>query len=225
MPVQTSAPYVRDGSQVDDATLDNRLAKWELLPNMRLGTFARYRENGHRAFVTLDGSCCCHHGEVSGTIRAWITHEKNKERSGTRWSTCDCANTSGLTRRVDTACLPPKPSSYFEMLEAASAERLAIDGDPTVEALATPLRCESGPIFLANDGRFFCGHGNKFVVKTMPTARKKQTSVTPTDTPITKHTHRVVRRRFHTKGCKCLLTLPNRSTFPELPFVTTPSSD
>jgi len=225
MPVQMSAPYARDGSLANASTLEGRLSHWEAMPNMRLGTFVHYRKNGHRAFATLDGSCCCHHGEVSGTIRAWLSHVKTNLRSAVRWSTCDCTNVSGLTRKVEIDQLPPKPRSYFELLKASSAERLQrLESDPSVEALATPLRCESGPVYLGNDGRFFCSHGNEFVVKELPTARKQACVPRPdsTTTPIKKH--RSIRRRFRTMACDCVLVLPNRTTFPELPFVTAPSS-
>lgn len=73
-----------------------------------------------RAFATLDGSCCCHHGEVSGTIRAWLSHQKTKARSAVRWSTCDCTDVSGLARPVEVDRLPPRPRSYFELLEASA---------------------------------------------------------------------------------------------------------
>jgi hypothetical protein len=217
MSVKTNAPYARQTEDVDPRTLQGRLSNWELTPNMRVGTFSHYRDNNQRAYATLDGSCICHHGEVAGTIRAWTFHEK-KTSSLVRWSTCTCTSTQGLTRKVKQEDLPPEPNSYYELLQEMEAECLEMSGTgDAVVALATPLRCESGPVFLADDGRFFCGHGSEFIVKALPTARK-QARVKPTETPIRKP-QRTIRRRFHTKTCQCRLVLPNRTTFPELPFV------
>ena len=211
MTIQTDAPYARD-NYLDTAQPETRLTTWTLLPNMRLGTFSHYTSDNNRVFATLDGSCVCRHGEVGGTIRAWITHEKG--RPLVRWSTCTCTGTHGLTRKLKPEELPPKPGSYFEMLQAADATRLELESEPDVVALAMPLRCEDGPASLAGDGRFFCSHGNEFVVKKLPVARKH---VSPLDSPIKKP--RTISRRFHTKTCSCCLVLPNRTTFPELPFV------
>ena len=220
MSVKTNAPYARQPEDVDPQALQGRLSKWELTPNMRVGTFSHYRDNNQRAFATLDGSCICHHGEVAGTIRAWTFHEK--ARPLVRWSTCTCTSTQGLTRKVKREDLPPEPNSYYELLQEMEVERLEMSGTgDAVNALATPLRCESGPVFLADDGRFFCGHGNEFVVKALPTARKH---VKPTETPI-KKPQRTIRRRFQTKACQCHLVLPNRTTFPELPFVSEQRDD
>lgn len=224
MSIQNDAPYARAAAPPPNpAALEGRLAKWELLPNMRVGTFSHFRDNDQRAFATFDGSCLCHHGECAGTIRAWRSHEA--QRAVVRWSTCDCVDTKGLTRTVKPERLPPKPSSYFAVLQAGDADRLVCKPELGVEALATPLRCEAGPVFLASDGRFFCGHGNEFVVKALPTARKgaARAAVPGTDTPTSiKKQQRTIRRRYQTKGsaCTCQLTLPNRTTFPELPFVT-----
>ena len=221
MVVQTDAPYARDTEHATPQTLQGRLSKWELTPNMRVGAFSHYRDNSQRAYTTFDGSCICHHGEVAGTIRAWMFHEK--ARSLVRWSTCTCTSTQGLTRKVKLDDLPPKPNSYYELLQDSDAERLEMKSDSTVVALATPLRCKSGPVYLGSDGRFFCGHGSEFVVKALPSARK-QACVDATDTPI-KKPHRTIRRRFQTKICRCHLVLPNRATFPELPLVTEREGD
>ena len=215
--VQTDAPYAREPEHANPETLRGRYSAWELMPNMRIGTFSHYRNNDQPAYATLDGSCCCHHGEVAGTIRAWCHHEK--ARSLVRWSTCICTSTQGLTtRKVKPEQLPPKPSSYYKLLQDTGARCLEVEGDPAVVALATPLRCESGPVFLGDDGRFFCGHGNEFIVKAIPRARK-QAHVNPTDTLVKKPQH-TIRRRFQSRTCDCRLVLPNRTTFPELPLVT-----
>lgn len=219
--IQTDAPYARESEGAEPETLRGRYSTWKLLPNMRIGTFSHYRDNNQPAYATLDGSCCCHHGELSGTVRAWLSHEKG--RCLARWSTCTCTSTQGLTRKVKPERLPPKPSSYYELLQDAGARRLEPETRPQVTALATPLRCESGPIYLSDDGRFFCGHGSEFVVKALPTARK-QVHVNPAETPI-KKPRLTVRRRFQTKACRCHLALPNRATFPELPLVTERQGD
>lgn len=214
--IHNDAPYAQDAAQPNTSPLEC-LAEYTLLPNMRIGAFLHYRETGQRAYAMLDGRCCCHHGEVAGTIRSWLWSEKNDARSGVRWSTCDCKNSSGLTRRVNPSRLPPKPKSYFDLLQASSAAQLKVKTDASVEALATPLHSKSGPIFLANDGRFYCSHGHAFNLKEMPTARKEVAS-TSTGAPIKKR--RTIRRRLHTKACDCLLVLPNRITFPEVPLIT-----
>ena len=157
MVVQTDAPYARETEHATPQTLQGRLSKWELTPNMRVG-----------------------------------------------------AETEQLL----------KP---YELLQDSNAERLEMKSDSTVVALATPLRCETGPVYLGSDGRFFCGHGSEFVVKALPSARK-QACVNPTETPI-KKPHRTIRRRFQTKICRCHLVLPNRATFPELPLVTEREGD
>ena len=218
--IQTDAPYAREPEHADPQTLRGRYSTWKLMPNMRIGTFSHYRDNSQPVYATFDGSSCCHHGEVAGTIRAWCHHEK--ARSLVRWSTCICTSTQGLARKVKQDDLPTKPNSYYELLQDANSERLEMENDSAVVALATPLRCESGPVFLSDDGRFFCGHGSEFIVKALPTARK-QARVDPADTPI-KKPHRTIRRRFQTK-CACRLVLPNRMTFPELPLVTEQQSD
>ena len=85
--------------------------------------------------------------------------------------------------------------------------------------MATPLRCESGPVFLSNDGRFFCTHGRPFVIKQVPSARKpsaRNPLMSHPETPIAKK--RTIRRRFGTRTCGCHMAMPNRTSFPELPF-------
>ena len=208
------APTTTDPNPITP-TLEGRLATWELMPNMRIGTFSHYRENNQRVYASLDGKCVCHHGECGGTIRAWLTHEKCGPI--TRLSTCDCTESQGLQRKVKGA-LPPRPSSYFELLCAADAEQLPLVSEPSRELRATPMRCESGPIFLSNDGRFFCNHGNQFAVKKLPTARTHAPkSTTPTtESPIKKQS--TIRRRFRAMGCDCKMAMPNRASFPELPF-------
>lgn len=135
-----------------------------------------------------------------------------------RWSTCDCTEAHGLQRKVKAALLPPKPSSYHELLRAAGAERLVLAGEPSVEALATPLRCESGAVFLSGDARWFCAHGNEFTVKHIPPPRKPLTPQ-PAAVSIQKKKNGLrLTRRFLAKQCGCHMALPNRTSFPELPF-------
>ena len=254
--IQNDAPYARTAERTDPPTLEGRLAKWELMPNMRVGAFSHWRENNQRAYATFDGSCICHHGgtppplpslpplpptsslpepspphllphrtphahtECGGSIRAWLSHEK--ARPVVRWSTCNCTETQGLSRKVK-AELPPRPSSYYNILCTAGAELVVLESTPSLEARATPLRCESGPVALSQDGRFFCGHGHEFVVKQLPTARN-QKPPPPNAAPIKKK-QRTIRRRFRTQACECRLALPNRSSFPELPLIEPASSE
>ena len=215
MNIQNNAPYARTTvpEHVAAHTTMTGPTNWECLPNMRVGAFLSYRENGQRAYVTLGGRIVCHHGEVCGSIRAWLSHEKALPI--VRRSTCDCTDTRGLDRSVK-AVLPPQPSSYYELLCTATTERVNVDGEPNLAAIATPLLCESGPVALAEDGRFFCGHGHSFVVKRLPTARGQNAPPARTDTAIKKK--QVGRRRYATKECGCRLVLPNRAAFPELPF-------
>ena len=210
MAVVCAPPYtVPADTPPHTSILEGRYRSWEVLPNMRLGTFAHYRDNGQKAFASQNGGFLCHHGECPGTIRSWIFHEK-KYPNKVRWSTCDCTRTDGLQGKVKMDRLPPLPPSYFELMKGASTGHAAVGGEIDNGLLQTPLRCDSGPITLSEDGRFFCGHGNEFVIYEMPVHRIK--------TPSSSICKKSIRRRFEIGGCGCKLVLPNRSSFPELPL-------
>lgn len=68
MVVMCNAPYECKAAAEQALTLEGRYTSWELLPNMRLGTFSHYRDNGHRAYASMDEVYLCHHGEVNGSI-------------------------------------------------------------------------------------------------------------------------------------------------------------
>lgn len=181
---------------------------------MRLGTFAKYRDNNQKAFASLDGLHLCHHGECASSIRAWLCHER-KGTIKSRWSTCDCSGTEGLQGMVKMDRLPARPASYVDLLNQSGADRLNIENEPSVTALATPMRSDAGPIYLADNGRFYCSHGNQFVIREMPAPTRKN-APKQMDSPIKKQ--KTIRRRFEIMSCGCKLVFPNRPSFPELPL-------
>jgi len=208
--VHTLAPYTAGaGAELDTTQLQGRLKYWEVLPNMRIGTFSHYRENNERVFSTLGGSCLCVHGECGGSIRTWRKREKTKNIA--RLSTCTCLNSQGL-ERIIRADLPPAPESMFELFKSCKAARVVIPGASTVHAYETPLRCESGAVALSSSGDFHCAHGHLFVIKRMPLARSRVIG------KFDSTKKQAVRRRFTTGKCPCLLVLPNRPSFPEVPL-------
>jgi hypothetical protein len=220
MSIVCNAPYTQHASAAPQSTpLEGRYQSWELLPNMRLGTFAKYRDNNEKAFASLDGLHLCHHGECASSIRAWRCHEK-KGTIKSRWSTCTCTRTEGLQGVVKMERLPVRPASYFDVLSDNGADRMSIANEPDVTALATPLCCDEGPIYLANDGRFFCSHGKPFEIRQMPKPTRRN-AYRVLDSPIKKQ--KPIRRRFEIKSCGCKLVLPNRPSFPEVPL--TPNTD
>ena len=218
MSIVCNAPYTQHASTAPQSTLlEGRYQSWELLPNMRVATFAKYRDNNEKAFASLDGLHLCHHGECAGSIRAWLCHEK-KGKIKSRWSTCNCTRTEGLQGMVKTERLPARPASYFDVLSGNGADRMSIENEPDVTALATPLCSDAGPIYLADDGRFLCSHGNPFEIRQMPTPTRKN-ACKVLDSPIKKQ--KPICRRFEIKLCGCKLVLPNRPSFPELPLTST----
>lgn len=220
MSIVCNAPYTQHASAVPRSTpLEGRYQSWELLPNMRLGTFSKYRDNDEKAFASLDGLHLCHHGECASSIRAWLCHER-KGKIKSRWSTCNCTRTEGLQGMVKMDRLPARPASYFDVLSENGADEMSIENEPGVTALATPLCSDAGPIYLAGDGRFFCSHGNQFEILQMPNPTRKNAH-TVLYSPIKKQ--RSVPRRFEIKSCGCKLVLPNRPSFPEVPLA--PNTD
>eukprot|EP00966_Prymnesium_polylepis_P236218 5462865-Prymnesium_polylepis.1 len=102
-----------------------------------------------------------------------------------------------------------------DVLSDSGADRLSIENEPGVTALATPLRSDAGPVYLADDGRFYCTHGNSFEIRQMPKPTRKN-APRLLESPIKKQ--KTTRRRFEIKSCGCKLVLPNRPSFPELPL-------
>lgn len=213
MSIVCDAPYTQP-TNAHPTPLDGRYKNWEVLPNMRLGTFAKYRDNNQRAFASLDCQHLCHHGECASSIRAWLCHER-KGSIKSRWSTCNCTSTEGLQGKVKMERLPAPPTSYFDVMNESCSDWLQIESEPSVAALATPLRSDAGPIYLADDGRFFCSHGNPFEIRKMPIPTRKNAPKV-LDSPIKKQ--KTIRRRFEIKSCGCKLVLPNRPSFPEVPL-------
>lgn len=122
----------------------------------------------------------------------------------------------GLQRKVKGQ-LPPAPASYFDLLRTTDAAPFTAKNDSALVAYATPLQCETGAVFLSQDGSFYCGHGTKFAVSKAAMTQMHQQRPALLDGRIRKQDR--VKRRFVAKACGCKMVMPNRLAFPELPLV------
>jgi len=181
------------------------LGGWAVLPNLRLAYASHYRGLGtEKAYRTLDGSICCSHGELPGTIRAWCSAER---RDKARRSTCTCVDTRGLVCRTSSLKLARSkpesdPVSYFDVLCAGRDD----------EQVETPLQTESGNVVLTRGGKWHCPHGSDFEAKVPESSRSaRERGVVRGSASL--------KRRFRIKTCGCTLVLPNKNTFPEVPIV------
>jgi hypothetical protein len=221
--------------------LKGRLSHWETLPNFKLGTFSHVKPTGDRVYVGMDGKCLCKHGELASTIRSWVTKEKpesQKKKRKTnsddepvpedtvaeracevasflnRSSTCNCMDAKSMSPKDVVGTLPPPPTSYYEVVSSQPNSVPFEQGQTAAckdAAYSTPLACESGHVFLGKSGKFYCGHGHFFNVnRDFCIGRKRKAGVT------TSKGRKTLRFRGH--RCGCLLVLPNRLSFPEIPL-------
>jgi hypothetical protein len=221
--------------------LKGRLTSWETLPNFKLGTFSHVKSTGDRVYVGLDGKCTCKHGELASTIRSWVTKEKpecakkrRKMDSGeeqqsveivaektcevvsfmNRSSTCNCTDAKSMSAKDVSGPLPSPPTSYYAVV-SSQPNSVSFEQGETAAckdcAFSTPLACESGNVFLGKSGQFYCGHGHAFTVnRDFCIGRKRKAGVA------TSTGRKTLRFRGH--RCGCLLVLPNRLSFPEVPL-------
>ena len=132
---------------------------------MQFATPYGVEPDGKQIFITTNGKLVCPHGECSSTISFWIREERKAmeaglpppPRGGTRGlSVCDCQNTDGLNGkvRVESICLPARPSSLFEYLEQEDTEAIVVKGRDARRIPYLP-----GPTFVTSHGRLVCRHG------------------------------------------------------------------
>ena len=136
----------------------------ELLPSMRFGKLYSTMADGKKIFLSTEGQLLCEHGELASTISFWTSIEKRTKIDGTEPpprggfqtpSICDCVTTEGLHSKLpDDVCLPARPSSLFDFLEANDAEVVKVKGRD-----ARRIPYTDSPAFVSTIGTLTCRHG------------------------------------------------------------------
>ena len=138
-------------------------AKLVLLPSMRFARPFQTMSDGKKIYISTEGRLLCEHGELASTINYWTSAEKKAKsegreppsRGGFHPSICDCVTTEGMNVAIPAdVCLPVRPSSLFDFLEATNTEWIKVKGRDARRIPHVP-----GPAFVSTVGRVTCRHG------------------------------------------------------------------